>query len=115
MLPVIPFRLWLQRCLIAFLIVVALISQTSPVFAEPSPLTPAAAKYELEHAKSPQEAGQRMQQRSKDYKQELAKSPTPIPNAAKNAQQKTKGFFNLFSKRIRETVDGDRPMDPGEQ
>lgn len=96
------------------LIVIALIGAPSPVWAEPSPLTPARAKYELDHANSAQEAGQRMQQISKDYKQELAKSPTPIPNAAENAKQKTEGLLKLFFKRVEETVHAPTPTGGGE-
>lgn len=102
MRQVIQVLAWLTGYLIPVAIIVVIVIPVFPAFAEPTPLTPAAAKYELEHAKSPQEAGQRIQQQSKDYKQELAKSPTPIPNAAKNAKRKTEGLFQLFAKRLKE-------------
>jgi len=99
---------WGRLGLIAVVLCVNLLGLSQPVFAaEPIPLTPAGVQYELEHSKSPAEAGQKMQQMSKDYKQELAKSPTPIPNAAKNATSKTKSLFKLFFKRVEETLDTD--------
>lgn len=99
---------WVRTGLIAVVLCVNLLGLSQPVFAtEPIPLTPAGVKYELEHSKSPEAAGQKMQQMSKDYKQELEKSPTPIPNAVKNGTEKTKSLFKLFSKRVEETLDGD--------
>ena len=101
MLKVAQFRKVVKIGLVSTLLCLCLVSLKAPAWAEPTPLTPAAAKYEIEHAKSPAAAGQRMQQMSKDYKQELKKSPTPIPNAANNAAKKTKSLFNLFSKRVK--------------
>ncbi|MDX2231677.1 MAG: hypothetical protein NW220_18730 [Leptolyngbyaceae cyanobacterium bins.349] len=97
------YRVWCQGLVSAVLLLVNLTVFDVPVLAEPTPLTPAAVKYELERAKSPAEAGQQMQKMSRDYQQELKQSPTPIPNATKEATKKTKSFFDLFSKRVNET------------
>lgn len=93
-----------RRSLILMALLVGLGSWPLPAAAEPTPLTPAAVRYQLEHAKSVEAAGQQMQQQSQAYKSELAKSPTPIPNAAKNAQRKMKGLFQLFNRRVQETI-----------
>lgn len=97
----------LQRFMLLVLLIGGLMSPTLFAWAEPEPLTPASVKYELEHAKSVEAAGQHIQQQSQDYKSELAKSPTPIPNAAKNAQQKTKGLWQLLNRRVQETITPD--------
>jgi hypothetical protein len=105
----------LKRFMLLMLLIGVLIGNTGFAGAEPTPLTPAAVKYELEHAKSVEAAAQHIQQQSQDYKSELAKSPTPIPNAAKNAQQKTKGLWQLFNRRVQETVTPDESQASGER
>ncbi|MDX2239389.1 MAG: hypothetical protein NW224_01785 [Leptolyngbyaceae cyanobacterium bins.302] len=82
----------------------AVMSWNVLAWAEPTPVTPSTATYQIEHSKSPAEAGQKLQRQSKAYKQELKKSPQPIPNAAKDAADKTKSLFQLFSKRTQETL-----------
>lgn len=91
-------------CLIIALVSLTLVGWETPVWAEPTPVTPSTAAYEIEHAKSPEEVGKRLNHQSQAYKQELKKSPTPIPNAAKNATEKTKSIFQLFSRRTQETL-----------
>lgn len=72
------------------------------------PLTPARAAYELEHSKTPQEAGRKIQQQSDAFKEELKKGPKPIQSTAKEVTDNIQDVVELAGKRTQETLSTDK-------
>lgn len=102
-------RQFLQSVLILVVLVLNLAftgstQETSPI----RPLTPARAAYELEHAKSPQEAGQKIQQQSDAFKQELKKGPKPIQAMTKEVTDNIQDVVDLAGKRTQETLSSEK-------
>ena len=72
------------------------------------PVTPEAAAYEIDHANSPQEAGQRIQQQAQDYKKELAEDAQYTKHGAKRAAKESQNAIQQAVKTVKAKINPDQ-------
>lgn len=109
----IRFLSWKFVCKVSLILIVTLsisYGWNAPAIAQP--VTPSTVQYELERSKNPEEVGQKLQEQSQEYKKELAKSPKPIPNAAKNVKDKTQALVEKTGDRVQETLNQESAESP---
>lgn len=75
-----------------------------------APLTPEAAAYEIDQAKSPEDAHTRVQQKAQSYKKELRDDTAYTKQAAKKATAKSKNALERAANNVRDKLNLDEPV-----
>lgn len=102
------FRRILTIFLAGVLFLISSISSVDSVFAKP--LTPEAAAYEIDNADTVKEAGDRLKNQARDYKQELREDTQYTTQAAKNAAKEVPNKAGGVMDTIREKLNLDEPI-----